>query len=265
MRLRHRRADRDVHRRHRGLRRRDDRGNHPRLQVRRLVRRRPGAAAAVVTAATATTGPPGRPPPPPPDRGLRERAAVRRDDRPQRAGRLADEGACCRAKHRGEVRHRVVVEPPGRGEPPAPGRRTRGGTLDGRLRRERVVADARGPRGGLGCAGNGPRPRAGCSREWHLGRSAVSLAAARRCRRLGRCGHHGSRRRGRRRGRARQASGPRAWVAHWPRWHRCRQRLAWPQARPVRLHRCLPPWRGLAAAERFAQPARDGRLDGGRR
>jgi hypothetical protein len=241
MRPRHRHADRADHRRHRGLRRRDDRGNHPRLQVRRLGRRhrhrrrgsyhhhhrrhpdhRDGHRRHHQ------------------DRGLRERAAGRPDDRPERAGRLADEGACCPAKHRGEVRHRVLVEHPDAAD------RLRRPAAAGRAA-QRASATRRGCCRRAGSARRawvrrGRAPAEGWEyRAWHLGPPRVrsrqeALPAPRALRPPPEPPRAAA-------GRARQASGPRAWVAHWPRWHRCRQRLAWPQARPVRLHHCLPPSR----------------------
>ena len=251
MRPRHRRADRAVHRRHRGLRRRDDRGNHPRLQVRRLGRRhrhrRRGSYHHRRRHPDHRDGHRRRRHQ---DHGLRERAADRRDDRPERAGRLADEGACCRAKHRGEVRHRVVVEHPDAADrlrwPAAAGRaaqrasatrtgccRHAGSARRAWVRRERDPAEGSEYRG------------------WHLGppriRSRQEALPAPRALRPPREPPRAAA------GRARQASGPRASVAHW---HRCRQRLAWPQARPVRLRRCLPPSRACCRRTPRATGAR---------
>jgi hypothetical protein len=135
------------------------------------------------------------------------------------------------------------------------GSRPRGRTLDRLLGRERVVADTRGPRGGLGCTGNRAGPGTG-------GRTC-GACGSRRLRR--------GRSRGLWRGRSRSDNGCGSL--------RCRRRsgrrglrtggLGRTRGRPGRRRRRRTVTFGLcrlAAAECLAQAARDGRLhSGGRR
>jgi hypothetical protein len=154
----------------------------------------------------------------------RGRAGSRRDDRQERDGIHPGAGAYCPATCRAAGRPDGV---PADAEPAA---RPASATRTGCCRRAGSARRA--------WVRRGRAPAEGWEyRAWHLGPPRVrsrqeALPAPRALRPPPEPPRAAA-------GRARQASGPLAWVAHWPRWHRCRQRLAW----PVRLHHCLPPSR----------------------
>ena len=138
-------------------RHRDDRGNRRRRPRGAPAPPATGAAAAVVTAATAAAGTAGRPPAPPPPG---PRPPPRAGARPAGATSARDPAGPGGTRRHVARRHAGPRRTGPRGTR-AGCLRTRNRPVDRLLGGERVVADARRPRGGLGRTGHRAGPRTG--------------------------------------------------------------------------------------------------------